>query len=190
MAELPPTVYENIPAFPGYRVGSDGTVWSCWQRSYRKGQQGPSWVQSTLWRRLATSQHSSGHLRVSLTKDSKKSYRQVHRLVLEVFVGPCPEGMEACHFPDRDPTNNHLANLRWDTQEANHTDRKFHGTILRGTQVKSAKLTPLLVRQLRAEYAEGRTTVSALASKFGLARYAISQCVEGKTWAHVDSVVL
>lgn len=36
----------------------------------------------------------------------------VHRLVLEVFFGPCPDGHEADHL-DFDRANNEADNLRW-----------------------------------------------------------------------------
>lgn len=52
--------------------------------------------------------------------------RSVHRLVLEAFVGPCPEGMEGCHWDD-DNDNNHLSNLRWDTHQANEQDKVRNG---------------------------------------------------------------
>lgn len=47
----------------------------------------------------------------------------IHRAVLEAFVGPRPEGMEGCHFPDSNPANNHLENLRWDTRRENRVDQ-------------------------------------------------------------------
>jgi hypothetical protein len=47
----------------------------------------------------------------------------VHRLVLEAFIGPCPPGMEACHYPDPSRQNNHVGNLRWDTKQENAHDR-------------------------------------------------------------------
>jgi hypothetical protein len=47
-------------------------------------------------------------------------------LVLEAFVGPCPDGLEACHWDD-DPTNNRLSNLRWDTSIANKRDMARNG---------------------------------------------------------------
>lgn len=50
-----------------------------------------------------------------------------HRLVLEAFVGPCPEGMQACHN-DGDRMNTRVGNLRWDTPKANSADRWRHGT--------------------------------------------------------------
>jgi hypothetical protein len=71
---------------------------------------------------------SGAYLFVVLMNDGKtRSNRCVHRLVLEAFVGPRPEGMQACHN-DGDPHNNALSNLRWDTPTANNADKKAHGT--------------------------------------------------------------
>ena len=52
----------------------------------------------------------------------------VHRLVLEAFAGPCPEGMECAH-DDGNPANNHASNLRWATKIENQADRRRHGTL-------------------------------------------------------------
>lgn len=67
-----------------------------------------------------------GYRKISLYRDGRPSQKLVHRLVLEAFVGPCPEGMEGCHN-DGDTTNNVLANLRWDTHSANNFDIVEHG---------------------------------------------------------------
>jgi hypothetical protein len=53
--------------------------------------------------------------------------RPVHRLVLEAFVGPCPEDTEGCHN-NGNPYDNRLANLRWDTRSGNMLDKIKHGT--------------------------------------------------------------
>ncbi len=42
------------------------------------------------------------------------SHGLVHRLVLETFVGDCPEGYSCDHI-DNDPGNYHPSNLRWIT---------------------------------------------------------------------------
>lgn len=74
-----------------------------------------------------------GHRTVCLTDwEGNQKTHWVHRLVLEAFVGPCPEGMEACHGPDRDPGNNRLDNLKWGTMQDQEKDREAHGTRLRG----------------------------------------------------------
>lgn len=46
-----------------------------------------------------------GHRLVSLHTTSGRVGRLVHRLVMEAFVGPCPEGMEVRHL-DGDASNN------------------------------------------------------------------------------------
>jgi hypothetical protein len=53
--------------------------------------------------------------------------RFVHVLVLESFVEPRPDGMQACHNNGK-PEDNRLENLRWDTPSNNVADRKLHGT--------------------------------------------------------------
>lgn len=65
----------------------------------------------------------SGHQQVSL---GKVRGQYVHRLVLEAFIGPCPPGMQACHWDD-DPSNNALSNLRWGTPSDNGHDRTRNG---------------------------------------------------------------
>lgn len=49
----------------------------------------------------------------------------VHRLVLETFVGECPEGFECDHI-DRNRSNNMLENLRWITVFDNRRRATYH----------------------------------------------------------------
>lgn len=67
------------------------------------------------------------HHSVCLIVGGRRYWRQVHRLVLTAFVGPCPDGLEGCH-DDGMPGNNHVRNLRWDTRGNNHLDQVRHGT--------------------------------------------------------------
>lgn len=67
-----------------------------------------------------------GYVNVALTRNNKKQTHRVHRLVLLTFVGPAPEGTEACHN-DGDKLNNTASNLRWDTRSANTHDKVRHG---------------------------------------------------------------
>lgn len=62
-----------------------------------------------------------GHLGVKLRKDGIIRSRYVHHLVLEAFVGPRPDGTEACHWNDV-PDDNRLVNLRWATKSENRLD--------------------------------------------------------------------
>jgi hypothetical protein len=53
---------------------------------------------------------------LSMKWNQKNHY--IHRLVLETFVGPPPDGYECDHI-DRNPKNNRLENLRWVTHYDN-----------------------------------------------------------------------
>ncbi|HXS32025.1 MAG TPA: HNH endonuclease, partial [Steroidobacteraceae bacterium] len=82
--------------------------------------------------------HLSGrYLRVRMSHHGVEDERPVHCLVLEAFVGPRPQGLVGCHY-DGDVWNNHLSNLRWDTQAANIQDAIRHGTAVLEKNFKGA----------------------------------------------------
>jgi hypothetical protein len=126
-----------------------------------------------------------GHLWVGLWRDNKYKAKFVSRLVLEAFVGPCPDGMEACHFPDRTPSNNHLNNLRWGTGVENAADRETHGNTVKGEKFWSAKMTEWKVRRMRQLYETGRYTIRKLGKKFGISQTSARQAIRLMTWKHI-----
>lgn len=68
-----------------------------------------------------------GYRLLRLRDNGRKANVGIHRLVLEAFVGPCPEGHHACHN-NGVPDDNRLINLRWGSISSNMQDRKKHGT--------------------------------------------------------------
>lgn len=171
--------YRDIPGFVGYRIGNDGSVWSCRVR-------GPGSFRIGKWYRMkATKSNSTGHVRVGLYNGKSATHCFIHRLVLEAFVGPCPEGMECRHFPDGDPTNNHVGNLIWGTPKQNAADRMVQGSERYGVANNKAKLTDELVREIRTRYSSGGKQVD-LAEQFGVSQAVISCVIMRKTWKHVE----
>lgn len=172
--------YRDIPGFPGYRVGDDGSVWSRRkQGSYARGL-------SDTWHRLSPNADSRGYHRIHLYRSlGKRSAvrRLVHHLILESFVGPCPEGMECCH-DDGNPGNNALVNLRWDTQQGNWADRIRHGNDCRGEKNAKAKLTVSSVRFIRAN--ADRFSRRELAKRFDVTRQLITLVINRKCWAWLE----
>ena len=75
---------------------------------------------------LKPAKASNGYLKVYISKNHKYQNRDVHRLVLEAFVGEAPPGTEACHWND-DPADNRLENLRWGTSADNRLDSVRNG---------------------------------------------------------------
>ena len=108
----------------------------------------------------------------------------VHRLILETFVGPRPQGMECRHL-DGNPLNNHLINLCWGTRDENFADRVRLGESSKGEDHHSAKLTAEKVVAMRREYAAGGITYQQLADKYGVIRQTVEKAVTRVTWKHV-----
>lgn len=114
---LPAYGYESI-----CEVSNHGRVRTL-TRTVRQGHR-PMTIKGRM---KALVDNGHGRKRVYLHRNGRLERPQVHRLVLETFVGPCPPGMEACHN-DGNPANNHVSNLRWDTGSSNMLDKRRHGT--------------------------------------------------------------
>ncbi len=170
--------YRSLKPFgyPHFRVGNDGSIWSRLSRSPCGGLR--------EWHQLFPTD-AAGRSLVNLKNiDGKRGTRNVAHLVLFAFVGPCPEGMECCHY-DGDHMNNCLGNVRWDTHLGNEADKKRHGTGNVGVRNRSAKLNEDQVREIRRLYATGDYSFSQLAKMYGLAIMTVHPLVRRRTWKHV-----
>ena len=105
-----------------YEVSSAGRIRSI-PREFTDKLGRPYRVKQAL---LSLATRYTGHKMARLQGEDRATTFYVHRLVLEAFVGPCPEGMEACHN-NGVPDDNRVENLRWDTRSANRLDRVAHG---------------------------------------------------------------
>lgn len=168
--------FRSIEGFPGYRVGSDGSVWSC----HIKGSRGRL---SETWRRLKPGRRLSGWYPTVALCPGRISY-ELHRLVLMAFVGPCPPGMVARHL-DGNPGNNDISNLCWGTRKENSADAIRHGTIARGERQGSSKLTAEQVRQIRAECDSGEFRY-VVAAKHGISRSQADNIANRRHWGWLD----
>ena len=97
--------FAPVPGFPGYQVSEDGRVWS--------------FLRGDVWMLMSPGLGKTGRLQVTL---GRKKFK-VHQVVMLAFVGPCPEGMEVLHYPDNDPANCRLENLRYGTHAENMADK-------------------------------------------------------------------
>jgi hypothetical protein len=133
--------------------------------------------------------HSAGYKVVQLRPNGQRFYGGrpvllfVHRLVMLAFHGRCPRGKEVCHRNDR-PTDNRVSNLRYDTRRGNLADRERHGTLLRGEDSPTAKLTTAKVVQAMGMDMDGWYAVD-IAEFFDVSDSAIRGILKGRTWKHV-----
>lgn len=123
--------WEDIPGLPGYEACIDGRIRSWWVHGHSMYADKPMV--------LSQKPHKdNGYCYATLTNEHGKTNALVHLCVLEAFVGPCPAGQEARHYPDRDKANNRLENLSYSTHQENMDDKHEHGTIARGPTLGAA----------------------------------------------------
>lgn len=164
-----PEQWLGLPWAKGYEVSSIGRVQSYWKRG-----RVPALVDFP--RLLKPFVNSYGYPVFTIHVSGVQLTPPAHRLVLETFVGPCPEGM-LCRHLDGNPQNNCVRNLCWGTALENCEDAKRHGT-------STAKLTPDDVRNLRKLVAGG-TTQKAMARALGVSASTINNAVYRRSWSHV-----
>jgi hypothetical protein len=94
-------IWKNHPSYNNYAVSNIGRVKNNLNNNILKKRK-----------------NKDGYLHAVLYKGGLPYTCKVHRLVLETFVGPCPEGHE-CNHKEGNKENNELENLEWVTKSQN-----------------------------------------------------------------------
>ena len=161
----------DIIGFPDYRVGNDGTVWSC--------------RRNNVWTKLKLANHK-GYSKVFLYDKNGKAYNfQVHNLVLVAFVGARIDNLQCRHL-NGVKSDNRLENLKWGSAKENADDRKNHNKTARGERHRSCKLSNQDVIKIRTLYETGNFYLRELADKFNVSLQNIHYIVTNKYWTHID----
>lgn len=134
------------------------------------------------WGLIRCRPNNHGYLMFNTTLDGRPLNVALHRIVMETFVGPCPEGLQVAHLNGRrdDPR---LTNLAYVTAAENNNHKLAHGTTQRGEQNPAAKITADDVRDIRAS----KAPYPVLSAKYGLTRCHISDIRRGAAWRHIPA---
>lgn len=98
-------IWKDVLGFEGlYQVSDLGRI-----RNARTGK----------IRVLSVQKLRGGYLQVGLSKDGRRKYLRVHRVVWEAFNGPIPAGMHINHI-NENKTDNRLKNLNLMTPKENN----------------------------------------------------------------------
>lgn len=139
-----------------------------------------TYEEGNTWTRMKTTTSKSGYISVILRRDGKPYHKLIHRLVLEAFVGPCPEGME-CGHENNNRSDNRLENLSWKTKQSNQLDRRKFNTHPAGENNGHAVLTNLQAEEVRNLATTG-ISKTEIARRFGVSRTVVSRITLGKTY--------
>lgn len=115
--------------------------------------------------------------------EKRKAKKRVHHLVLESFVGPCPEGLEALHGPGG-KLDNRVENLTWGKRAKNMgEDRVRDHQSNRGEHHGLTTLTWGQVCEIRQRIEDGWQQ-NSLATLYGVSKQTITNIKTRHTWAH------
>ncbi len=128
---------------------------------------------------------SHGYLRVALNKDGERKMYEIHKLVLETYVGPRPKG-HICNHKDGIKSNNDVDNLEWVTHSKNLQHAYSIGLQMpqQGEKNGRAKLTTVDVLEIRRLYEEGYK-VTKLGRMYGVRHQTIGRIVRYEGWKNV-----
>jgi hypothetical protein len=175
-------IWKEIPGWEGlYSVSDKGKVRS--EKRTIDAIRRDGWekqVYTIPERILKPSIQPTGHLRVSLSKNSKIKYRMIHSLVLLAFIGIRPLERECCHI-DGNPANNNLSNLYYGTRSQNISDAKKHGTFPMGINRPGALINPTIAKEIYNLSKNGMKSID-IAKKFNLTRACVVQVTLGNNW--------
>lgn len=144
-----------------------------------------------IYKSIRVYKKDTGYLKVGLNKNGKQKIFSVHRLILEVFVGSCPDGMEGCHN-DGNLENNFVENLRWDTHKRNMQDSIRHKTFnfqcgRKGSRCNFSKLKEIQVVKIKELISEGYKDLW-IGKIFGVNWKTIGDIRLHKTWKHIGGI--
>lgn len=185
-----PEEWRPVVGYEGfYEVSSLGRVRSLPRIVFQNGNS-MHLVKRNVSGRILKSANSNKmkHQAVLLCALGGRKNSLVHRLVLEAFVGPCPDGMECCHN-NGDGSDNRVENLRWDTRKSNHRDSMRHGTDCRGERNGRSKLTQFKVNIIRTILRDSGHVLGCarmLSRLFGVSDTTISDIKKGRIWNPVS----
>lgn len=178
-------IWKAIPDFSGYDVSNQGRVRSYWRKVALGFGKGTKTVLEDKPQRLlkpGVDQH--GYPFVNLFQDGKGYTRNIHRLVLMAFIGPCPPRYEACHN-DGIRTHNIICNLRWDTRSNNHLDKRKHDTTRMGERCNLSRFTAVQVLQVCELHGQGGHSFRVLGRIFNISPGHAWRIVNRKQWIHL-----
>jgi hypothetical protein len=125
---------------------------------------------------------NQGYPRVTMRRNGRTFYRLCHQLVMETFVGPCPDGCEVRH-KDGNRGDARLSNLEYGTRADNIADAKRHGTWKNGSSHLTAAIVTEIAGCIRAD--DSPANLLCLASRYNTSQATIYSIRAKKLWKHL-----
>lgn len=174
-------IWKDIKDFEGrYQISNLGRVKSL-TRTITEKNTGKTYV---LYGKILKERHmSNGYIQACLCKNSKYTYKYVHRLVAQAFISN-PNNLKQVNHIDCIKTNNSVKNLEWCSHLFNSKHAAQNGLFKRGENHHQTTLTDNQVKKIKTLLKKGLTQVE-IASMFKVSKNVINTINVQKTWKHI-----
>ena len=169
-------IWRPVVGFPDYDVSNLGRVRSWYASSSAKRRGKPKILAQTVG--------SKGRMVISIHRDKKIFTRRIHRLVAQAFI-PNPENRPQVNHLTGLYTDNRQGNLEWATKATDLEHAMKYGLVPHGIDHALAKITPEIVREIRARCANGEPQPE-IAADFGITQSNVSCIYRRVSWKRVE----
>ena len=114
-----------------------------------------------------------GYKLVTLSKNGKKEFFRVHRLVAQAFI-PNQDNLPCINHKDEKPSNNRVDNLEWCTYQYNNC---YGDRLKKSAAKKSIKINQYT---LDGEFIQEWLSAKEIERQLGFAHENIAKCCKGK----------
>ncbi len=158
--------------YKNYFFVSDGSIWSNQKK----------WNQKVDTIKKLKGWNQDGYIAHGLLTEHGIIRRFAHQVIAEVFIGPCPKGMEVLH-KDGTRNNNSVSNLRYGTRKDNCEDTVRHGRSTKWEKQNTAKLKLADIPKIYDMFENGMH-IQEIADQLNVQRTNIYFILIGHTWVN------
>lgn len=180
MCKLDNEVWRDIKGYEGlYQVSTYGRI---------KKLAGVNILDRTTKERIMSPlTQRLGYIQIGLTKDRKRSFPLVHRVVAETFI-PNPNGYPEVNHLDGDKKNNSVDNLAWCSKSQNMRHAVDTGLkpSSKGENNGQSKLTEEEVKEIKRLLKDGVISQRKIAERYKVTPALISLIKKLKAWKEVS----
>ena len=164
-------IWEDIKGYEGlYQISNLGNIKSNYIWTGRMYIYKPHLIKPTIAK--------NGYYRVSLCKEGKTKYRNLHKLIAETFISN-PEGYKYINHIDGDKLNNNLKNLEWCTQSHNTKEAFRIGLHKKYFGADNKRSKKIIQYDLHGNFIKEWDYMTKITEELGFDYTNISKCCSG-----------